>query len=211
MKFPRTPHLPSSPGVTRDDRIMLNPDTQWAHKYVVITEKMDGENTTMTRESVHARSLDSGYHPSRTWVKRKWAEHAQRIPLGWQVVGENLYAQHSLCYSYLPDYFLVFAIIDGQGDVKSWSDTVTWAHALGFKMVPWLQRAYFDSVRVEKDSKRWHSSCGASMEGYVIRTAEAFSLSEWENNVAKWVRKGHVQTDEHWLYQEVVKNGLLRE
>lgn len=36
---------------------------------VVITEKMDGENTTLYRDGLHARSLDSRHHPSRNWVK----------------------------------------------------------------------------------------------------------------------------------------------
>jgi hypothetical protein len=27
-------------------------------------------------------------------------------------------------------------------------------------------------------------------------------------HVAKWVRTGHVQTDEHWMFSEVVPNRL---
>ena len=34
-------------------------------KQVIVTEKMDGENTSMYRHRIHARSIDSLPHPSR--------------------------------------------------------------------------------------------------------------------------------------------------
>ena len=36
---------------------------------LVITEKMDGENTTIHNGGTFARSPDSRYHPSRDWLK----------------------------------------------------------------------------------------------------------------------------------------------
>lgn len=35
-------------------------------------------------------------------------------------------------------------------------------------------------------------------EGFVIRTAEGFSQDAFDRHVAKYVREGHVQTDETW-------------
>ena len=69
IKYPRTPHLPWSPGASSDDVLLI--DTQmFMGKPVVISEKMDGENTTLYADRLHARSLDSRHHPSRTWVKQ---------------------------------------------------------------------------------------------------------------------------------------------
>ena len=45
-KYPRTYHVPWSPGTTSDDRLLKSVD-QFVGKRVVVTEKMDGENTTM--------------------------------------------------------------------------------------------------------------------------------------------------------------------
>lgn len=45
-------------------------------------------------------------------------------------------------------------------------------------------------------------------EGFVVRPASGFSLAEFSNSVAKWVRKNHVQTDEDWLSRPVVPNAL---
>ncbi|MEI8604633.1 RNA ligase family protein [Pseudoalteromonas sp. B160] len=47
VKYPRTPHLPWSPGATEDDIHQGNLSC-FANKQVVVTEKMDGENTTFT-------------------------------------------------------------------------------------------------------------------------------------------------------------------
>lgn len=46
------------------------------------------------------------------------------------------------------------------------------------------------------------------MEGYAIRLDEGFYLNEFNKSVAKFVRKNHVQTDNHWMEQEIVKNKL---
>jgi hypothetical protein len=45
-------------------------------------------------------------------------------------------------------------------------------------------------------------------EGYVIRSSNSFDYNDFINNVRKYVRKGHVQTDEHWLNKPIEKNVL---
>jgi hypothetical protein len=98
VKYPRTYHLPWSDGATDDDRVLTDEDleTNFAGRTVVVTEKMDGENTTMYNDCIHARSPDSGPHPSRDWVKNLHAQIQWQIPEGWRISGENLYATHTL-------------------------------------------------------------------------------------------------------------------
>jgi len=72
VKYPKTMHLYFSPGLQNDDRVM--PLNRLHGREVVVTEKMDGENTTLYDDTLHARSIDGRYHPSRDWVKRFWAE-----------------------------------------------------------------------------------------------------------------------------------------
>jgi len=36
------------------------------------------------------------------------------------------------------------------------------------------------------------------MEGFVIKTTTSFPTKDFERNIAKYVRKGHIQTDENW-------------
>jgi hypothetical protein len=54
-KYNRTNHLPYSPGSTNDDRISNSVSTLLGIE-IVITEKLDGENTGMKDEGVYARS-----------------------------------------------------------------------------------------------------------------------------------------------------------
>ena len=45
-------------------------------------------------------------------------------------------------------------------------------------------------------------------EGFVLRNALPFHISEYSSNVVKWVRAGHVQTDKHWMYSSTKRNRL---
>ena len=107
-KYPRTPHLPWSPGFSSDDVILS--DDIFSGREVVITEKMDGENTSIYCDYIHARSINSGKHPSRDWVNALWGSIKKDIPEGYRICGENLYAQHSIKYVDLESYFYVFSI-----------------------------------------------------------------------------------------------------
>ena len=108
-KYPRTMHFPFSPGMTNDDKVIKNYD-RFEGQEVVITEKMDGENSTLYRDYCHARSLDSRNHVSRDWLKRFHREFAYRIHPEVRICGENLYASHSLFYDDLESYFYGFSI-----------------------------------------------------------------------------------------------------
>ena len=57
----------------------------------------------------------------------------------------------------------------------------------------------------------WSEDQQDKSEGYVVRVAGEFLLQEFGRSIAKFVRKGHVQTDEHWMKQEIVPNKLRSE
>lgn len=48
------------------------------------------------------------------------------------------------------------------------------------------------------------------VEGYVLRNVESFGYDEFGDNVAKWVRAKHVTTDQHWMFQQIVPNKLIK-
>jgi len=110
-KYPRTRHLPWSPGATSDDLTLEGIDA-FVGRRVIVTEKMDGENTTLYRDHSHARSLDSRHHPSRNWVKAMHGRIAHEIPEGWRLCGEHLYARHSTAHAQLPPHFTLFSVCD---------------------------------------------------------------------------------------------------
>lgn len=98
MKYPRTLHLPWSQSVSRDDRIIENLDILYSTPCIV-TEKMDGENFSLFSDRCHARSETSISHPSQTFVRQLWGNIKSNIPKSFQIVGEYLYAKHSIEYS----------------------------------------------------------------------------------------------------------------
>jgi hypothetical protein len=97
VKYPRTHHLPWSPGASEDDRFLERLDGLEGRE-IVVTVKMDGEHATLYRDHLHARSLEPSRHASRSWLRGFHARIAADIPEGWRVCGENLYAQHSIAY-----------------------------------------------------------------------------------------------------------------
>ncbi|UQW99766.1 RNA ligase family protein [Streptomyces sp. RerS4] len=199
--YPRTAHLPWSPGATADDIRVAGPSALDGRE-VVVTEKLDGENTTLYANGLHARSLDSGHHPSRAWVKGLQGRIGAGIPAGWRVCGENLYARHSLAYEDLDSWFYGFSVWDGE-HCLDWDRTVDFLSRLGVPVPRVLWRGVYDERalrRLRVDTTR--------QEGYVVRTTGGFHREDFGRFVAKWVRGAHVRTDTHWMYAPVVPNGL---
>ncbi|MFJ8697441.1 RNA ligase family protein [Streptomyces roseolilacinus] len=200
--YPRTPHLPWSPGVGRDD-VRAADLSGFAGREVVVTEKLDGENTTLYADGLHARSPDSAHHPSRAWVKALQGRIAHTVPEGWRVCGENTYARHSLGYDRLESHFHGFSVWDELGWCLDWDRTVAFLRDRGVPVPPVLWRGTFD----ERALRRLRVDT-ARQEGYVVRTAEGFMAEEFGRRVAKWVRPGHVRTGTHWMHAAVTPNGL---
>lgn len=203
-KYPRTRHLPWSPGVTCDD-LHIDSLQAFVDQEIVVTEKMDGENTTIYRDHIHARSIDGKHHTSRTWVKSLQGQIGHNIPEGWRICGENMYARHSIDYTDLPSYFLVFSIWDQNNRCLSWTQTLEWASLLGLSTVPEIYRGIWDVQLVKNLTVDTTKS-----EGYVVRLSNTFPFEKFSSCVGKWVRQHHVETHDHWLLQPVVPNGLRK-
>jgi len=207
VKYPRTHHLPWSEGMTNDDRMLLSMDG-FEGKRVIVSEKMDGENTTCYSDYIHARSVDSRNHPSRNWVKQFHAQFCGDIPDGWRVCGENLFAKHSIQYANLASYFMGFSIWNDRNECLPWDETLEWFDILGLGILP--VKVLYDGLYDEKLIRAlWSPKSRETIEGYVLRTAEGFRAVDFRRCVGKFVRKGHVQTVKHWMHgQRVEKNEL---
>lgn len=191
VKYPRTPHLPFSGAVASDD---VRTSLKHLDGELVVTEKLDGENTTFARDFFHARSLDSRHHPSRDWVKNLWSNIRFMIPEGRRLVVENLYAKHSIGYDDLESFAYGICVIDGDR-VLPWDETVAVFEDFSIPTVPALARGSFtfnelEDIFVNLD---WNVS-----EGVVVRTVDGFALDKFGANVAKAVRPGHVVTSDDW-------------
>lgn len=203
FKYPRTYHLPWSLGITSDDKV-LQDICCFEGKEIVVLEKMDGENCNLYNNAIHARSLDSRNHPSRDWIKKFHSEIKHNIPEGFRICGENMFAKHSIFYEDLESYFLCFSIWDKEMCL-SWNDTLEYARMLSITPVKELYRGKWCVDTIKEIGSELDES---RQEGYVVRNVEEFNYNEFSKNVAKYVRKNHVDTDEHWMYSAIVPNKL---
>lgn len=213
-KYPRTSHLPWSPGGTKDDRRLLDVSTL-INVDLVITEKCDGSNLSYTKEHVFSRShVQAPVHPSFDFAKATHAQIRGQLTEGLSVFCEYCYAVHSIIYDALPGYSLIFGVRD---DEKStwwpWEMIEMEAHFLGLPTVPVLFRGRVSSSQeleeLTSTLAQQPSRFGGEREGVVVRLAGEFLDSTFNTSIAKWVRAGHVQTDEHWLQQEIRPQRLV--
>lgn len=215
-KYPRTPHVPSSPGATKDDR-KLSSLACFMGRPVVITEKLDGSNVCLTRDDVFARSHSGPpTHASFDLLKVKHACVRSLIPEGIQLFGEWLYAVHSIKYDKLGDHLYVFGIRD-TSDAKCWrwwhhDDVLLFCDKNGFKPAPvdnYVTACTEDRLRLKIEAAANDPShVGSTREGVVVRVQAAFSDHRFHESVAKWVRPNHVTTDQHWKSKPIERNTL---
>jgi hypothetical protein len=212
QKYPRTHHLPWSDTIGPDGDHVLRDVSVFAGQEIVVTEKLDGENTTLYASHLHARSLDSRHHPSRDRVKALHAQLARFIPSGIRISGENCFAKHSITYTCLPAHFVVFAVWEGT-TCLSWDETVAFVTDLEIRsgeklpVAPLLYRGLWDERKV-RALQTGNSQFGGAQEGYVVRLAGQIELDQWHRSIAKYVRPNHVQSGPHWMFAPIVPNEL---
>lgn len=205
-KYPRTYHLPFSKGLQNDDRKVE--EDWWEHlkgKELILSEKLDGENQSVYKSGVYARShATPTTNPwSINMTERGGVYDQVKNFLGENegIYGENMYGIHSITYNKLPAYFFMFASRDDKR-WYSWNEVEEMAMILGLPTVPVLCKKKYETIsELKKDIiyfMKQGSNYGDTIEGIVIRNADTFPLEDFSKNVVKYVRKNHVQTDEHW-------------
>ncbi|RYZ19230.1 MAG: 2'-5' RNA ligase, partial [Sphingobacteriales bacterium] len=171
----------------------------------------DGENNCLNKYGVFARSHAAPTTSPWTATLREFWQRIKYELGDLEIFLENLYAIHSIKYLSLEHHFYVFAVREGERWL-SWEEVKFYAAMLDLPTVPQVttEAKPIDQVSFEgciKDIVSGNSTFDSvdaatnktcSMEGIVSRNAGSFSADAFANNVFKWVRKGHVKTDQHW-------------
>jgi hypothetical protein len=214
MKFPHMSYVSFSPtsdqkDVRRSGFIDLK---NLLNKPLIFTTKMDGSNLQITREKVAARNGISADHSSFDYIKQIYPMIQSKVPENLIIYGEWCFAKHSIHYQNLDNYFHLFAVYNQEVQIwESFQQVQFWAEELGFVTVPIVQRdlIFDDKPELEATIKLLGESViKKGHEGIVIRNANSFDSKYFSQNVAKYVRKNHVQTDIHWKKGPIVKNIL---
>lgn len=200
-KYPRTFHLPWSKGASNDDKIsddvspLIGTD-------VVITEKLDGSNSSLTNKGVYARShSDFSKNPWDKQMWNIWERIKNDLSDGVYLFGENMEGIHSIEYTNLDSYFYIFGVRDNNIFI-SWDEVEEYSYLLDIPTVPVLFRGVINSEKelknITESFAKEKSKLGGPIEGIVVRNANMFHSDDFSNNVMKLVRANHVTTDEHW-------------
>jgi len=204
MKYPRTFHLPWSTG-TKDDRF-LKDDSFFLNKHVVVTEKLDGENTTFYNDYIHARSLEYDSHRSRDLIKKFHASISYNIPDNMRVCCENVTAVHSIKYEDLKHFCYGFSVWE-DSKCLDWEGTKIYLELLGINTVPVLYEGLYNKELIHDIYLKENSV--REIEGYVIRITDSFHFKDFKTCVGKFVRKDHISENCHnWKFKKVEYNNF---
>ena len=220
FRFPHPPHLAwLAAGEPRNDKVLSLAEAQTLLAgEVVVEEKLDGANLGLSLNSEGAlRTQNRGqylYEPhagqfSRlpAWLSLHGDSLARALTPDLIFFGEWCSARHSLAYTTLPDWFLLFDVYD-RSVGKFWCSKRrnNLAAKFGINTVPELFRGRTTIVKLKAMLQFQISRFrDGALEGVVIRQESA----EWCETRAKLVRADFTQPiTEHWRRRLIEWNRL---
>jgi ATP-dependent RNA circularization protein (DNA/RNA ligase family) len=219
VKFPATPHLAVvGRYVIRKDKVMTEEERKkFLQHEIVVEEKIDGANLGISfntagelRLQNRGAYLSSPYSGQwkklSEWLDQKLDKFFDILDDQYIVFGEWCYAQHSIFYKNLPDWFLGFDIYD-----KNNKKFLSYYHRndlfkeLGIASVPFISRGRFNLDDLKGLLLRKSDFTDELLEGLYLR----FDSGEWLGGRAKLVRPEFIQAvEEHWARSGIKPNRL---
>lgn len=221
FRFPHTPHLIwLGEGQPRDDKILSsNAATELLAGEVVVEEKVDGANIGFSTSDgcellvqsrgdwLQPKHTSPQFRPLWAWLAARKSALLSALYPDLILFGEWCYAQHSINYMALPDWFLGFDVYD-QHTANFWEpkrrDELL--KQINLFSVPTITTGHFTvsslSALLVASSGLGHES----LEGIVIRQTK----NGYTRNRAKLVHPNFTQTiTTHWSRRSIVRNKLV--
>lgn len=224
VRFPHTPHLAwLADGEPRDDKVLSATDVaDLLRDEVTVEEKLDGANLGFSLGSAgELRVQNRGTYLAEPYVGQfarlpAWlSKHGESIaetlldhhdsPL--ILFGEWCAARHSLAYTRLPDWLLLFDVFDaGAGHFWSSARRNAMAQRLGLATAPLVAHGRFRLKELIEGMDSWLSRFrDGPLEGVVVRKESA----DWCEQRAKLVHSDFTQSiGEHWRGRQLEWNRL---
>lgn len=221
FRFPHTPHLAwLGGGSPRDDKVLSpNEVTVLLAGDVVVEEKLDGANIGLSlAPDGTLRAQNRGQYLTEphagqfarlpAWLVQHSEDLCAVLAPNLIFFGEWCAARHSLAYTKLPDWFLLFDVYD-RAVGRFWSSTRrnALASSAGLVTVPPVLHGKTTIAALKQlvATKASHYRKG-SLEGVVIRRESP----EWCEARAKLVRPDFAQAiDAHWRKRALEWNRIV--
>jgi ATP-dependent RNA circularization protein (DNA/RNA ligase family) len=218
FKFPSTPHLATMPGVDiRGDKVLTETErNEFLTHEVTVEEKVDGANLGLSFDAngnIRAQNRGAFLHLPGTgqwkklgeWLALHTDKHFEYLSDRYILFGEWCYAQHSICYERLPDWFLAFDVYDREE--RRFLATARRDRLLAemhIAKVPDIARGRFTFSEIQKllsQSKLTNQPA----EGLYLR----IDHGDWLEQRAKLVRPAFIQAvEQHWSRSAIRPNRL---
>jgi len=221
FKFPSTPHLVLLGDVeVRGDKVMSESvRNDFLRHELVVEEKVDGANLGISFDAegnIRAQNRGAYLHLPSTGQWKKLAEWLaprtdaffQQLTDRYILFGEWCYAQHSVVYDRLPDWFLGFDIYD-KSTARFFSCTRRDEifRTIDISQVPKVDRGHFTLEELSELLSQSQLS-DKPAEGLYLR----FDQGEWLVQRAKLVRPAFIRSvEQHWSRSGIKTNRLETE
>ena len=220
-RFPHTPYikwLGSAP--LRDDKVLTQAEVEdLLSKEVIVEEKIDGANIGLSLdENKNIRIQNRGdyliepyigqFTHLPIWLERNKYQIRQHLAPNMIVFGEWCAARHSLDYTNLPDYYLLFDIFDKETK-RFWSSDRRnlWAQQAGLNPIRRVSSGIYsieDLLVLLSEAKSYYRE--GSPEGIVIRR----DTEAWNIGRGKLVQLEFSQTIiNHWSSRPMQWNRVI--
>ena len=220
FRYPHTPHIAwLADSEPRDDKVLSQAEAQaLLAQEVVLEEKLDGANLGFSLGAAGIlRAQNRGQYLAEphagqfarlpAWLAQHGDEVAATLTPDLMLFGEWCAARHSLDYSALPDWLMVFDVYDRKvGKFWSTQRRNALASAIGLATVPELNSTKLTLAQLKSllttQSSRYRAG---PVEGIVIRRESA----DWCEERVKLVRPDFTQAiTEHWRKRGIEWNRL---
>lgn len=184
---------------------------------VIVEEKLDGANTGIIRHK-------SGFHLQKRGSLVGTSEHAQfqffhnwahyqnyekimKVPIGYIIYGELMYAIHTVYYDELPDYFLVFDVWH-EGRFLNYEERNDFCQKYKFHQVPLITKDFYNVDDLFDLIPNKSEYGNEPAEGIVIKRYSKKNYTRAKLVREEFVKK--VNDSDHWIHKKLKKN-LLKE
>jgi ATP-dependent RNA circularization protein (DNA/RNA ligase family) len=221
LRFPKTPHLVSlTEQPLRGDKVLSSKEAQefLAHE-LIVEEKVDGTNLgfsvddsgklrAQSRSSLVTRETKAAqFKPLFRWMEERGGGLIRDLASHLILFGEWCFAEHSIQYTRLPDWFLAFDVYD-KSDGHYWGAQrrEAFVRDLGLESVPRIATGFFQLKNLKE--LLGPSRLGESpAEGLYLRREDTCGVVAR----AKLVRPEFLNSiEEHWSRRPLKHNSLAR-
>lgn len=217
-KFPTTPHLADlGNNLIRTDKVFTTSEKDFFLKHeICVEEKVDGANLGISFDSngkllVQNRGellhfpYTGQWKKLSEWITPKIDRLFDVLTNRYILFGEWCYAQHSIYYTQLPDWFLAFDVYEKSSQFfLSLPQRDIILKKIQINHVPFIKRGVFSFNELIKTMGQSQLTEGPA-EGIYLR----FDKQNWLQQRAKLVHPHFTQSiDTHWTKQGIKPNRI---